>query len=162
MSFDIFLVNLDKVLIYFFVLSALLYLVKYKKSKVLDYLLAIVLAVSSAEIIKSLINKPRPIPRFDGLVFEGSSFPSTHTTIAFVTATFVCHALSSRGRSSSEIAKMEHVMACVVFLSVAILIGYLRIFVGAHYLIDVIGGAILGSVISVPFRYYDVVTRKLK
>lgn len=162
MSFDILLVNLDKILVYVFIFVALLYLLKYKKSKVLDYLLALVLAVSSAEIIKSLINKPRPIPKFEGLVFEGSSFPSTHTTIAFVTAVFVCHTLSLKGRKSSETLKIEHVLACIGFLSVAILIGYLRIFVGAHYLIDVIGGAILGSLISVPFRYYDVVTKRLK
>ncbi len=162
MNIDVYLVNLDKVLLYILILTTFLYLYKYRKEKILDYTVALIAALSVSELLKTFINKPRPVPKFPGLVFEGSSFPSTHTTLAFVTAVFICHTLTSWGRGTKNGLPKHRLMIELVVVFFAVLVGYLRVFVGAHYLIDVIAGAILGSLISMPFRYYDVFVRKLK
>jgi undecaprenyl-diphosphatase len=66
------------------------------------------------------------------------SFPSDHATASFaVAATFALHALPRRA---------------AVFLLMAFLIAYSRIFVGTHYLTDVLGGALTGVCAAVIVR----------
>ena len=59
------------------------------------------------------------------------SFPSDHATTGFaIAATFLLRGVTGRG---------------VVFMMAACLIAFSRVYVGTHYVSDVVGGAIIGT-----------------
>ncbi len=90
--------------------------------------------------LKYAIARPRPSDL--GVKPEAEpSFPSAHTANAFAFAT----TLSSYHRKFT-----------VAMFAWALLVGFSRIYLGLHYFTDVIGGAILGIVVSL------VVTRAAK
>lgn len=103
------------------------------------FLLCLILSTAASDMIGSQIMKPafdRPRPNVTGLDvtmksphFGGKSFPSNHAANMFALATF---------------------LSCIfrrwkwAFFAFAATIGYSRIYVGVHYPLDVIGGALLG------------------
>lgn len=98
--------------------------------------LAIVLAlVVSDAVLKPLVNRPRPfvaepgVVRVVGGIPRGGSFPSSHAAVAFAGA-WVLAQYWPAGR--------------LVLWPLAVLIGYSRVYVGAHYPLDVVAGALLG------------------
>jgi len=151
-----FTLNLSIIILY-------LYLIINKRSRILDFTIALIGAVAVAKVIKYITNFPRP----EGvLVFDDSSFPSMHTTIAFVVFFFfltVCHRLTiEKGFSFKDFRKAQDM---AMFLSLGILsfsTGILRYASTAHHLIDVIAGIILGLLISLVFAYYDFSARRAK
>jgi len=94
-------------------------------------------------LMKLWLQRPRPV-ELSGLP-EIFSFPSGHTTFATVTlgvlAVLVTHGLRSWGKS-------------VVFAGIGIAviaISYSRIYLGAHWMSDVLGGFLFGSVMIAAF-----------
>jgi membrane-associated phospholipid phosphatase len=91
------------------------------------------------EIIKALSDRDRPFLTLDktrviGLREKGDSFPSGHTTqIFFLTTLFVLHFHLGMAET-------------IALFTVAALVGFTRIYVGAHYPRDVIAGMALGPV----------------
>jgi membrane-associated phospholipid phosphatase len=79
-----------------------------------------------------------PVPRVE--LYTMNSFPSGHTTTAFGLA-LLLGLLVERKRAS------------VALLLLALLVGYSRIYLLEHFLIDVAGGAVLGSVVTVAFWF---------
>ncbi|MGI6497801.1 MAG: phosphatase PAP2 family protein [Oscillospiraceae bacterium] len=100
-------------------------------------LIAVLLTFVSGEIIlKSLVARPRPFWEIDALVSllpmqGGFSFPSGHTASAFAAASVYFRGAPNR-------------WAKVLFLFLAALMGFSRLYVGVHYLSDVMAGAVLG------------------
>ncbi|OGC51854.1 hypothetical protein A2982_03965 [candidate division WWE3 bacterium RIFCSPLOWO2_01_FULL_39_13] len=137
------------------------------KTRFLDYCFAVIVALGASELIKFFVDKPRPLPITSSLAFEGGSFPSTHTAIAFTVAFFyllVCHRLSAKsGRGgktkSGKSTTGEYFLLIVIFLA-SILVGVFRVVVKAHYPVDVLAGVVLGFLVALPFRYYDLITRR--
>jgi membrane-associated phospholipid phosphatase len=91
------------------------------------------------EMIKALSDRDRPFLTLDktrvvGWRERGDSFPSGHTTQIFFLMTLLIHHFQL-GLAVS-----------VALYAVAALVGYTRIYVGAHYPRDVISGVVLGSV----------------
>ena len=91
------------------------------------------------ELVKALVRRSRPFKRVTqarivGYQALGRSFPSGHTSQAFFMATLM--------------ARHFHASFWAVFLlySIALLVGMTRMYVGAHYPRDVMGGAVLGTV----------------
>ncbi len=91
------------------------------------------------ELAKALVRRSRPFKRVTqarivGYRALGRSFPSGHTSQAFFMATLM--------------ARHFHASFWAVFLlyAIALLVGITRMYVGAHYPRDVMGGAVLGSV----------------
>lgn len=169
MFFSSTILFLDQVLIFVYVLVLFVIIYVKFRSRVLDFGLALFIGAAISEGIKYLVNKPRPeiSPVLSDLnsVFEGSSFPSTHTTIAFTVYFFyllVCLFPSKKkNRGDSNIFLNKYFQSILFFVG-ALIIGGLRIVVGAHFPIDVFAGIILGFMIALPFRYYDVVSRRVK
>jgi membrane-associated phospholipid phosphatase len=91
------------------------------------------------EMVKFLVHRSRPFirlaqARIVGYRASGRSFPSGHTSQAFFMATLFSHQFQ---------LGMGGTIALYV---VAVLVGFTRMYVGAHYPRDVIGGAVLGSI----------------
>jgi membrane-associated phospholipid phosphatase len=91
------------------------------------------------ETLKVLTDRARPFlvlagTRIVGWRERGCSFPSGHTAQVFFLATL----LSQRFEPG--------LAGTVALFAVAGLVGFTRVYVGAHYPRDVIGGAVLGSV----------------
>ncbi len=95
---------------------------------------AIVFGLTTAVTLglKDIIYRPRPYAVAPYQEYD-SSFPSIHTTDAFALATTI----SSYHRRFS-----------VIMFAWAVLIGFSRLYLGVHYLTDVLAGALIGTVIS--------------
>lgn len=110
--------------------------------------IAIVLAPAAAGAIevamKSLVGRARPVTS----VLSGESgngYPSGHVTgfAALAVTVLVVWVLQRDGTSAAE----RSTASVVVGLSIA-LVSWSRLALGAHYLSDVVGGALLGIVIG--------------
>lgn len=104
--------------------------------------LIIVLTYASSEILKSLVKRPRPKNPFLGKV-EDTSFPSSHTAIAFSTA----FAYMYYG---------DNFYYLILFFISAFFVGLGRVLSGAHYVSDVIAGAILAFIVASVSYYLNL------
>jgi membrane-associated phospholipid phosphatase len=91
------------------------------------------------ETVKGLADRDRPFLSIDntrviGWREKGDSFPSGHTTQIFFLMTLFIHHFQ------------PGIVESVILYAVAALVGFTRIYVGAHYPRDVIAGVVLGSV----------------
>ena len=91
------------------------------------------------ETIKALANRDRPFLTLDktrviGWREKGDSFPSGHTTQIFFLMTLLIHHFQLG------------IIETTLLYAVAALVGFTRIYVGAHYPRDVIAGMVFGSV----------------
>ncbi len=110
-------------------------------------LLVVLLATGViGRILKHVIDRPRPLKDMAGLIeahqaiihvlgnpLREYSFPSGHTLSVFSAATF----LSFLFKKYSPL-----------FFSLALLTGISRVYVGAHFPLDVLGGAAIGILVT--------------
>jgi len=107
------------------------------------FLAAMLLAGLSIFVLKKTIPRPRPLSEFAPLIEAGKvqihvlgkhlwyrSFPSGDTQTAFTAATYLSFLLPRW---------------TPLFLSLAISVGLSRIYMGAHFPLDVIVGAVIGA-----------------
>ncbi|WP_103352157.1 phosphatase PAP2 family protein [Amycolatopsis sp. CA-128772] len=99
--------------------------------------IAVGLAYGLSNLVKILVEEPRPCIRYPAVPTVATcdfatdySFPSNHVTIAVSAAV----ALLLVGRRVG-----------LASLAVAVLIGFSRVYLGAHYVHDVLAGAVLGA-----------------
>lgn len=132
----IFITNLGTAGILWICISIYLCMDKKKRKIGITCGLALVLYLLIGNIIfKNIFHRPRPFVEIEGLKALGSlprgySFPSGHTGSSF-SVSFILYTLI--GGKKGRIAMI-----------LATLIGFSRIYIGVHYLSDVIFGAILG------------------
>lgn len=131
-----------------FVVLLGLFIIFYFKKKQLGIQVIVSYAVSGiiAQLIKDKINAPRPASVFNnGEIYyfvEGLElakqygFPSGHTTSAFALATTII--LVTRTKKYQ-----------VPLFFFACIIGFSRIYLAQHFLIDVLCGAMLGTICSI-------------
>lgn len=101
--------------------------------------LALIFCSILIQLIKKKINRPRPMFMLEGLrAFNVPicpySFPSGHTGASLTIALTVYHYLPIFG---------------IVLLASSFIIGFSRVYLGVHYLSDVIAGGLIGTLISV-------------
>ncbi len=108
---------------------ALLFFVAKNKRRLLTPLIASFVTVAIITFgLKYLIARPRPL--IDALTAPSTfSFPSGHTTFIFAPLAFF---------------NKEYPIFKWIWLFIAILVAFSRIYLGVHYLSDVIAGAIVG------------------
>lgn len=112
---------------------------------VLGLALAVLLGDFFAGVIKDLVGRTRPCHALEGVRLltgcGGSySFPSSHATNIFAAMVY----LSARYLKLSP-----------AFLVVAVSVAYSRVYVGVHYPLDIIGGALLGSAIALSIYWAE-------
>jgi membrane-associated phospholipid phosphatase len=110
-----------------------------EKRLAVELLLGILSLWLAVELTKAIVERSRPFLTLEGARVigwreRGKSFPSGHTSQAFFMMTLLVHHYE------------PHAMIGIIFYATAGLVGLTRVYVGAHYPRDVIGGAILGSV----------------
>jgi len=106
-------------------------------------LLAVAVADWASMGLKALIDRPRPPMRYTepkALVTlpHDASFPSGHAATSFAAATILSFA-------APRLAPFLFLLAAAVAFS--------RVYVGVHYPLDVIGGALLGTLVALGIRY---------
>jgi undecaprenyl-diphosphatase len=106
-------------------------------------LLAVAVADWSATGLKALIDRPRPTVRYAEPkalvpVPRDASFPSGHAATSFAAATILSF-------SFPRLAPVFYLLAAAIAFS--------RVYVGVHYPLDAIGGAVLGTLVALGVRY---------
>lgn len=96
----------------------------------------LILTIVGVHVTKDVMDRPRPADPLVGT--EGSSYPSGHAAYA-VAWTAIAVAL---GRAAPTLRRFAMPLIAVV---VAVLVGLSRIYLHAHYLSDVLGGAGLAA-----------------
>jgi undecaprenyl-diphosphatase len=88
------------------------------------------------ETVKYLVQRVRPdaalLPKYVTYAF-GTSFPSGHTAVAFTIAVILSH----------YFPRYKYVV-----YTVAVITGISRVYLGLHYLSDVIAGALIGIIVA--------------
>lgn len=105
----------------------------------IELLLGILTLWLTVELTKAIVERSRPYltieaARIIGWRERGLSFPSGHTSQAFFMATLFSHFLN-----------VSPLIGGLIY-GTAVVVGFSRIYVGAHYPRDVLGGAMLGTV----------------
>ncbi len=100
---------------------------------------AVVGVVSLYDIVKPLIGRPRPPPAIWIGHFSGAAFPSGHAAQSVAFYAMLAIVLGA-GRSPWAKTVLWSVAALV-----ALVVGGSRIYLGAHWLTDVLGGYALGA-----------------
>ncbi len=124
----------------------LLFLFGGKKTKVTLFLLALLVGIldySNSFFFKHLFDRPRPCNTLSGVHSfipcpRSLSFPSNHAANIFGAAFFLSYAYRSW---------------TYLFIPVAVVVGYSRVYVGEHYPFDVLGGVFLGALGAVVFLW---------
>ncbi len=109
------------------------------------HLTQFVITMSTGALIvfltKTVVQLPRP---FDGLISEtGYSFASGHATMAMIF--FMLIAYSYKLHIKNLTLRRLFVTANILL---AVLIGATRVYLGVHYATDVIGGLLIGLIVS--------------
>jgi membrane-associated phospholipid phosphatase len=130
-----------------------------KKQQGLALLYAFLLSGAAVQIIKNLVSAPRPRLFFepgqylffvdDVSLANNSSFPSGHTATAFAIATVL-------------ILLMKNKRWQLPVLTAAVLVGYSRIYLAQHFLLDVLIGAVIGSVAGFLGVYITKTSRSIR
>jgi undecaprenyl-diphosphatase len=104
--------------------------------------LSFVLGLGLNQLVLLFLQRVRPYDAHITHLFidrsADSSFPSDHATAAFaIAAAFLLHGLTRGG---------------FLFLAAAALVAFSRVYVGTHYVSDVLGGAVTGIVAAIFVR----------
>lgn len=98
---------------------------------------AAVIALGVNQVIIRIWDRPRPFLEHPAIMLltpsHDPSFPSDHATFAFGVAVALALALRRVG---------------VAALLLAVLISFARVYVGEHYVSDVLGGALIGATVA--------------
>jgi membrane-associated phospholipid phosphatase len=130
----------------FAIVICLIYLLLRRWSRACQLIAAFLVSSLVAQILKNLFSMPRPKQYFqvgqysyfiDGVTHIGfASFPSGHSTAVFALATLL--AIFDGNKKGN-----------IIYLLAAVAVGYSRIYLGQHFLGDVLVGSFIGVLTAV-------------
>lgn len=133
----------------FAIVICLIFLVLRRWSQALQLIAAFLISALVAQILKNVFSMPRPKQYFgagysyfiDGVTHIGfASFPSGHTTSVFALATLLAIFDGNKTLNS-------------LYILAAVAVGYSRIYLGQHFLGDVLVGSLIGVVTAVGIHW---------
>ena len=146
-SFFTFLASFWGVLILFF--AFLLFL---NKRYAIKFFVVYVINIGINFLLKIVINRPRPFEVSNEVLNSmqalGKSFPSGHMVSATTISFFICLYLFKKYKSFS--ARLIIIVAHILFL---VCVGISRMYLGQHYLTDLIAGVLVGFILSLVFNF---------
>ena len=121
------------------ILSFLSFFIHKHKASAISLLISVGGSLTSVFILKNILQKARPLT--EALYLESSSsFPSGHATIAMALYGFILYTLWKHNKHHLK-------NPLIIFLAILIpLIGLSRLYLGVHYLSDVLVGYIIGFI----------------
>ncbi len=132
--------------------------------KELAYLYALLIIVAGTELsvylIKILIDRARPGGNIAYFLETTKSFPSGHSAIAVAFWGFITYYLLRH-----TWAKKKKSILFTIGTLLVLLIGFSRIYLGEHYLSDVLGGFLVGGlwlIVGIIFREQHFYTASIK
>jgi undecaprenyl-diphosphatase len=102
-------------------------------------LLTIITSEASTFLLKIIANRPRPTIAV--YLEDSPSFPSGHATIAVAFYGFLTYLLLRRAKSKKQRAAIVSFAALMIAT-----IGFSRLYLGVHYLSDVVAGYFIGAI----------------
>lgn len=127
-----------EVIIFFLIVSCALLGYWGRKENILPFLLTVLGAQFSTSVAKLVFARPRPLMQI--YPEDSFSFPSGHATVVVAFYGFLLYLIWKNWRN--EKAKFA---AALSLLSVMLLVGLSRIYLGLHFPTDVFGGYLLGA-----------------
>lgn len=134
-----------------------LYLFKLKTEALLN-LVSILSALFVNGILKTLVNRPRPVASLVDIytVVYDKSFPSGHTMTYTVVFGFLFYLVMRRTKNKV----LKTILGGILILPI-MTVGLSRIYLGAHWTSDVLGGYLLGALwlygIISYYKYLEIV-----
>ncbi|OGH72209.1 MAG: hypothetical protein A2921_03745 [Candidatus Magasanikbacteria bacterium RIFCSPLOWO2_01_FULL_43_20b] len=123
------------------------------KQEIIAIWMVLIGSALTTYLIKIIIDRPRPI---DAFVFEDTaSFPSGHATVAGAFYGFLTYLLWRNFKNTKYRELVIIAGAILVFL-----IGFSRLYLGVHYLTDVLAGYLVGLLWFFVGIKIDRITRK--
>jgi membrane-associated phospholipid phosphatase len=116
-----------------------LFLVLGRRNYVVPLALTLGGAEGSVQLLKRAVGRVRPNPDLAYYVERSFSFPSAHATLAAAFYGFLAYAIVQEAQP----AGLRRAGTCAMLL-MALGIGLSRVYLGVHYLSDVLGGYLLG------------------
>lgn len=127
--------------VFFAILVSLFLWRKHLKKEILALWVALAGSSTTTYLLKIIIDRPRPV---DAVILEDSaSFPSGHATVAMAFYGFLTYLLLDNIENIHPKRKYR----APIILAGAILIfliGFSRLYLGVHYLSDVLAGCLVG------------------
>ena len=122
------------------ILSTILFIITKKKKIPLYIFMNLTCAFLTNEITKSIFTRSRPIGI--NLIDEtGFSYPSGHSMVSLSFYGFITYLLLKNCKNN--LIKTIIIISSIILIS---LVGFSRIYLGVHYLSDVIGGFLLATI----------------
>lgn len=121
-------------------IAIIILLLKSKFRTVWGFVVTLIGSALTAQIIKHLINRPRPgIGPFSEELFL--SFPSGHATIAMALFGFLIYLMLKDCR-----IKKQYLITWIIGIAIILLIGFSRLYIGAHFTSDILAGYLIGGI----------------
>lgn len=134
-------------------IAAIIFVYRKKIPEAVGLLVSIAGSAAVVFILKELIAKPRPMYPIPAYIETSYSFPSGHATLAIALYVFLLWTIYDAMPSLWK--KLTATSTVVLVLA----IGFSRLYLGVHYLSDVVAGYLLGGIFVV---VGIKITRKLR
>ncbi|MCR4281131.1 MAG: phosphatase PAP2 family protein [Candidatus Kaiserbacteria bacterium] len=124
-------------------IAVIIFIYRKKIPEAVGLLASVAGSAMAVFILKDLVARPRPMSPLPAYIETSYSFPSGHATLAIALYVFLLWAIYD---AMPSLRKKLTVASTVVLV---LAIGFSRLYLGVHYLSDVIAGYLLGGIFVV-------------
>jgi undecaprenyl-diphosphatase len=127
------------------ILISLIFIFYKKKDLIFPLLISVLGSGIMVLIIKNLVNRSRPGVGVALYVEQFASFPSSHAALIFSLFGFLIYCFWRLNlHLSYKISLIIKIITTLVFGSIILLVGFSRLYLGVHFLSDVLAGYLTG------------------